>query len=321
MTIEYTDVSWNPVVGCKPFSLGCLHCYAARDAATRLSDTPAYQGLARRLPGKPDRYEFTGEVHYRIDEMTVPLRKTKPTRFFVLSTSDLFYEGIEQQIVDSIFATMLLTPWHTYMLLTKRANRALDYLRNPETYQRILGMANLIRLGRPGLTSVGISDPTKKLPPWIWFGVSVEDRVALERLRVMTLIPATRRWVSFAPLIGDPHFAERTIGIDWAVFEGESGEEARPFDLVDLRRCLAVCRNHRIPAYVKQLGSNPYNGWDPNCHGGPDCDCKRLKLENATGHDPEEWPEDVRVQQMPEWYKCPITRHEVTRRIRKARSK
>ena len=27
--IEWTDTTWNPVVGCTPVSPGCLNCYAA----------------------------------------------------------------------------------------------------------------------------------------------------------------------------------------------------------------------------------------------------------------------------------------------------
>ncbi len=38
--IEWTDTTWNPVVGCTPVSPGCLNCYAAT-MARRLEATQA----------------------------------------------------------------------------------------------------------------------------------------------------------------------------------------------------------------------------------------------------------------------------------------
>jgi protein gp37 len=44
-SIEWTDASWNPIVGCTEISPGCANCYAARMAATRLKNHPDYKGL------------------------------------------------------------------------------------------------------------------------------------------------------------------------------------------------------------------------------------------------------------------------------------
>lgn len=44
--IEWTDETWNPLVGCEHVSPGCDGCYAAREASGRLSGHPVYKGLA-----------------------------------------------------------------------------------------------------------------------------------------------------------------------------------------------------------------------------------------------------------------------------------
>ena len=43
-TIEWTEMTWNPVTGCKKVSQGCKHCYAER-MANRLR---AFQILTKR---------------------------------------------------------------------------------------------------------------------------------------------------------------------------------------------------------------------------------------------------------------------------------
>ena len=42
-SIEWTDVTWNPVRGCSRVSAGCEHCYA--------------EGVARRFAGPGQPYE------------------------------------------------------------------------------------------------------------------------------------------------------------------------------------------------------------------------------------------------------------------------
>ena len=37
--IEWTDATWNPVVGCSLASPGCTNCYAMRDAARQVRMT------------------------------------------------------------------------------------------------------------------------------------------------------------------------------------------------------------------------------------------------------------------------------------------
>ncbi len=57
-----------------------------------------------------------------------PLKRKKPTMYFVNSMSGLFHESVPDAWIDKVFAVMALTPQHTYQVLTKRAERMREYL-------------------------------------------------------------------------------------------------------------------------------------------------------------------------------------------------
>jgi protein gp37 len=109
-TIEWTEVTWNPVTGCSKVSPGCLNCYAER--------------MARRL-------QAMGQLNYRDgfavrthDHMLdVPFSWAKPRMVFVNSMGDLFHEEVPVDFISRVFEVMDRTPRHTYQLLTKRAER------------------------------------------------------------------------------------------------------------------------------------------------------------------------------------------------------
>lgn len=109
-TIEWTEVTWNPVTGCSKVSPGCLNCYAER--------------MAKRLQamGQPNyRDGFAVRTHEHMLE--VPFSWMKPRMVFVNSMGDLFHEEVPIDFVKRVFEVMERTPRHTYQLLTKRAER------------------------------------------------------------------------------------------------------------------------------------------------------------------------------------------------------
>ncbi len=113
--IEWTGHTWNPIVGCRRVSAGCENCYAERTVHRGMS--PQHQGLT--VLGKTGP-RWNGEynvVEKRFDE---PLRRKKPTTWFVNSLSDLFYEPLPNELIAAIFGVMAATPQHTYQVLTKR---------------------------------------------------------------------------------------------------------------------------------------------------------------------------------------------------------
>ena len=121
--------------------------------------------------------------------------------------------------------------------------------------------------------------------PNVWLGVSVENQDAAFRASQLANIPARVRFVSAEPLIGAVHltrtpytdaWVEALDRIHWVIVGGESGPEHRPMQLGWARSLIAQCQHHDVPVFVKQLG-----GW-PDKQG-----------------DPEQWPDDLRVREMP----------------------
>ncbi|MEA3390595.1 MAG: DUF5131 family protein, partial [Pseudomonadota bacterium] len=50
-TIEWTERTWNPIVGCSLASPGCKHCYAMRMAGRlEAMGVPHYQGTTQKTP-------------------------------------------------------------------------------------------------------------------------------------------------------------------------------------------------------------------------------------------------------------------------------
>ncbi|GAB1352195.1 MAG TPA: phage Gp37/Gp68 family protein [Candidatus Rifleibacterium sp.] len=109
-TIEWTEVTWNPVTGCTKISAGCKNCYAER-MAKRL-----------RLMGSR-RYvnEFAVTLHE--DLLDFPKKMRAPRQIFVNSMSDLFHEAVPLEFIQKVFATMNACPQHVFQVLTKRSTR------------------------------------------------------------------------------------------------------------------------------------------------------------------------------------------------------
>jgi protein gp37 len=111
-SIEWTEMTWNPVTGCTKVSQGCKNCYASR-MALRLEA----MGSERYANG------FKPTVHE--DLVDLPKKWRKSRTIFVNSMSDLFHEDIPEPFIRRVFATMQECPQHTFQVLTKRSKRLL----------------------------------------------------------------------------------------------------------------------------------------------------------------------------------------------------
>lgn len=113
-SIEWTDMTWNPVTGCTKVSQGCKHCYAER-MAKRLKA----MGAARYAN------EFAPTLHW--DLVDLPKQWKRPRMVFVNSMSDLFQEDVPFEFIERVFRTMKGCPQHTFQILTKRSQRLLTF--------------------------------------------------------------------------------------------------------------------------------------------------------------------------------------------------
>ncbi len=108
--IEWTDATWNPVRGCTQISPGCAKCYA-KTFAERF----------RGVPGHP--YEQGFDLRLVPEKLAEPLRWKQSKQIFVNSMSDLFHPDVPDDFIVAVAKTMKLANWHTFQVLTKRADR------------------------------------------------------------------------------------------------------------------------------------------------------------------------------------------------------
>ena len=295
--IEWTEATWNPVAGCSMVSPGCSNCYAMK-MAHRLEGMgqEKYAGTTRN--GERGAV-WTGKINLDEAALTIPLGWKKPRRVFVNSMSDLFHEDIPEIFIDRVFATMAVAQQHDFQILTKRPERAAEYL-------AALGKS-FARL--KSSCPVGWSMEFQGLPlvrwplPNVWLGTSIENQdTANERLQTLLNTPAAVRWVSFEPLLGpiDIHQAAAGfLGLHWAVIGGESGPGARGCNLGWIRSLRDQLRraNRFTGIFVKQLGSRPVNVWTTR---GGWTETDELRLQDRKGGKPDEWPDDLRIREFPE---------------------
>jgi len=112
--IEWTEMTWNPTVGCTKISPGCKHCYA--------------ETMAKRLQAIGMRgYESGFKLSLMPERLAEPLARRKPTVYFVNSMSDLFHEKVPVEYIEQVFDVMRRASQHTFQLLTKRAERMAEF--------------------------------------------------------------------------------------------------------------------------------------------------------------------------------------------------
>lgn len=208
--IEWTESTWNPITGCNKVSPGCQHCYAER--------------MAMRLQamGTP-QYAKGFELTLQPAALELPLGWKKPQIIFVNSMSDLFHEKVPFEFIRQIFSVMKKAHWHTFQVLTKRAERLEELASELEW------------------------------PSNVWMGVSIESDRYTYRADHLRRTGAKVKFLSLEPLLG-PLPSLNLNSLDWVIVGGESGPGARPIKeswVVELRD---RCEYARVPFFFKQWG-------------------------------------------------------------------
>jgi protein gp37 len=256
-------------------------------------------------PSGPEEPGATTGVLLHPERLDQPLRWRRPRRVFVNSLSDLFHPEVPDAFIAQGFQVMAAAPRHTFQVLTKRPGRMASLLPR---------LPDLINANDLALVEERARVTTWPLPN-VWLGVSVEDQRAAD-LRIPTLLktPAAVRFLSCEPLLGPvdlglaicrqtaPSYghgltltivhlggccarALRGAALHWIIVGGESGPGARPMDLAWARSLVEQCQAAAIGVFVKQLG----RAWS-----------QAAGLGTGHGGDPEHWPEDLRVREMPD---------------------
>jgi protein gp37 len=111
-SIEWTEVTWNPVTGCTKVSPGCKNCYAEK-MAFRL------QAMGR------EQYKDGFKLTLAPSTLQIPYKWAKRKIVFVNSMSDLFHKDVPVSYIQEVFKVMNETQ-HIYQILTKRSERLLE---------------------------------------------------------------------------------------------------------------------------------------------------------------------------------------------------
>lgn len=211
--IEWTEQTWNPVTGCVKVSPGCKNCYA---------ETLAVRLQAMGTPGYTEGFKSISLLPERLNQ---PLKRRKPTLYFVNSMSDLFQEAVPFDFIDEVMLVIEQTPQHTYQILTKRAERMYEYFK------------------------------TRKVPDNAWLGVSVEDqKYGKPRIPYLRRIAAKTRFLSIEPLLEDLGELDLT-DMAWVIVGGESGQRARPMNESWAINVRNQCLELDIDFFFKQWGT------------------------------------------------------------------
>ncbi len=246
--------------------------------------------------------------------LSIPLKKDKPATWLVHSTndlldeeSDLFHETVSFEYIDRVFAVMALCPQHTFQILTKQAERMAEYLSAHDVGLRwaLLGVRET-KKGSPDIQTA-IEWDHNGLPN-VRLGVSCVDQYqADKRIPHLLNCPAHVRFLSCEPLLSQID-VPRIADIDLVIVSGESGPDSRPCNIDWIRSILKQCFETGIDCFVKQLGANVVDRNttmactfpDSQCWpDGTETDCHRILLKDKKGRNLDEWPEDLKVRQIP----------------------
>ena len=263
--IEWTDATWNPVVGCSRVSEGCEHCYAERMAG-RLArmGSEHYQEVVSE-DGWTGTAAVAPETVWR-----APLGWAKPRVIFVGSMGDIFRDQVPRRELYRILYTAAGLPRHQFVLLTKRADGMRGFFADLEEHKS------------------GLKKMTGERWPLsnVWVGVSVENqRRADERLPYLMDVAEMgwNTWVSIEPLLGqlrldEVMYADMVIGnvldgsalnvggtrgalpplrtkpLKGVVVGGETGPGARAMHPGWVRGLRDQCALFEVPFFFKQWG-------------------------------------------------------------------
>jgi len=225
--IEWTNATLNCLVGCKKISPGCANCYACKEVI-RMAGNPnvkvsaANKGLAHRQPN--GLLNWTGQVNILPERLAAVFDWSGPKKVFVNSLSDMFHESVSEAFIRRALDVMREAPWHTFQILTKRAERLRD-------------------LG-----------PRLDWPDNVWIGVSVESNDYVWRVDCLRSTAARVKFLSVEPLPGPVPDLE-VSGLDWGITGGESGRESRPFDPAWAVAVRDKCAAAGVRFFHKQNGS------------------------------------------------------------------
>jgi protein gp37 len=264
-TIEWTDYTFNPWIGCTKVSLGCKNCYA-ETLSNRWGNDVWGKGKERKRTSVAN---WKNPILWNKEAK----KSGKNKNVFCASMADVFDQEVPNLWRFDLFGLIEATPNLNWLILTKR----------PEHIKT----SGLIYMDN------------------VWLGTSVEDQETADyRIPHLVGNDAKVHFLSCEPLIenidleypkslwpkgppmccsgyecgcrGMPVDPPLIWHIEWLICGGESGPHCRPMDIKWARSLRDYSQKSNVKYFLKQLG------------GFPD---KRHQLDD--------FPLDLRIREMP----------------------
>lgn len=249
---RYWDLPWSLIDGCTPSSPGCDHCWSASMAHRYRRGVHYPDGRVDMSVTNftdPDGH-FDGRIKVNAERLSIPLKRRKPTVF--AAWNDLFHEAVPVNFLEEALATITLCPQHTFLILTKRAQRL-----NLMTQDRL-------RVSRTDTW------PIKNL----WLGITVCNQAeADEKIPVFLQVPG-KKFLSIEPLLGavdlrtfntrpfppygfqSDNALQHPCQIGAVILGGETGPGARPMRPDWVRSVRDQCAAAGVPFFFKGWGKH-----------------------------------------------------------------
>lgn len=309
--IEWCNHTFNAWWGCMKVHTGCKNCYAESWDARWGGKHWGPNASRRMILGewaKPYQWNEAARI------------AGVPATVFASSMCDVF-EDFTGPVVDQqgkpVVARGCFSPLLESLLTDKREwtipalrRRLFDIIRETTNLRWLLltkRPKNIIKMVPRHWVN---GDASGGWPAHVWTGTSpVNQETADECIPELLNVPG-KHFLSVEPMLGTVDLSayfggeyvalpgdrvERSynFGIHWVICGGESGANARPFDVAWARSLRDRCKAAGVPFFAKQLGSKPMRG--VLGEGDP------ITIKHKKGGDPTEWPEDLRVRELPDW--------------------
>lgn len=259
--IEWTDHTWNIARGCTKVDSDCKFCYMYRDS----------YGNQRYDPMQVVRTKTV---------FNFPLKLKEPSKIFTSSLTDVFHEAIDPYRKE-MWEIIMKCPQHTFQILTKR----------PERINQNLYVEKM---------PDGMFKQHRNMPN-VWLGTSIGSQEGLRRLSILGhSVWRGFKFLSLEPLHGPIDFEKQVCDrcgapifdhaeIGWVIIGGESGNDIgkyryRECNIEWIESLIEFCKHSGVPVFIKQLGTHL---------------AKKMKLKDRHGRDWNEWPEHLRIREMP----------------------
>ena len=268
--IEWTNKTWNPIVGCEKISEGCKNCYAEK-FAKRLVNNPNPK-IANKYMSVIAPNGWTGYTHLEESELENPSHWKKTAMIFVCSMGDLFHESVPFEWIEKVFNVIATNPQHIYQVLTKRPEIALEYFKY---FGNEIKKAGFDSIPSQSSNPFDYYDPL----PNVWIGTTIENQSHIKRIEDLLNIPTQVKFLSAEPLLSDiklstpyynfltgikdvsSHGINKSIQdkkIDWVITGPETGPGARPCKKEWIESLYQQCKVAGVPFFDKKniLGLN-----------------------------------------------------------------